>query len=85
MRAAPQSTGSAVSSCSRARPDGHSIGPTTTPNVPTIPTERRNSFPWREYDGLGNLVDAPGGFAIPKGVRASRANTAQPAPPPASI
>ncbi|GKS75321.1 tripartite tricarboxylate transporter substrate binding protein [Acidovorax sp. SUPP950] len=48
----------------RAKPDGYTIGFINTPNVLTIPIERKSSFHWSEYDLLGNLVDDPGGFAI---------------------
>lgn len=48
----------------RAKPDGYTIGFLNTPNVLTIPIERKSSFHWRQYDLLGNLVDDPGGFAV---------------------
>ncbi|MET1536922.1 Bug family tripartite tricarboxylate transporter substrate binding protein, partial [Burkholderia sola] len=48
----------------RAKPDGYTIGFINTPNVLTIPIERKSSFHWSQYDLLGNLVDDPGGFAI---------------------
>ncbi|KQP13262.1 tripartite tricarboxylate transporter substrate binding protein [Pseudorhodoferax sp. Leaf267] len=48
----------------RAKPDGYTIGFINTPNVLTIPIERKSTFHWSQYDLLGNLVDDPGGFAI---------------------
>lgn len=48
----------------RAKPDGHTIGFINTPNVLTIPIERKSAFHWSQYDLIGNLVDDPGGFAI---------------------
>lgn len=40
----------------RAKPDGYTIGFINTPNVLTIPIERKSSFHWSQYDLLGNLV-----------------------------
>ena len=48
----------------RAKPDGYTIGFINTPNVLTIPIERKSAFHWSQYELLGNLVDDPGGFAI---------------------
>ncbi|XAH25932.1 tripartite tricarboxylate transporter substrate binding protein [Xylophilus sp. GW821-FHT01B05] len=48
----------------RAVPDGYTIGFINTPNLLTIPIERKSSFSWRSYDLLGNLVDDPGGFTV---------------------
>lgn len=48
----------------RAKPDGYTIGFVNTPNVLTIPIERKSSFHWSQYELIGNLVDDPGGFAI---------------------
>lgn len=47
-----------------AKPDGYSIGMLNTPNVLTIPIERKSHFHWRNYDLLGNLVDDPGNFSV---------------------
>ncbi len=47
-----------------APPDGYTIGFINTPNVLTIPIERRADFHWQRYDLLGNLVDDPGNFAV---------------------
>jgi len=48
----------------RAKPDGYTIGFINTPNLLTIPIERKSTFSWKSYDLLGNLIDDPGGFAI---------------------
>lgn len=48
----------------RATPDGYTIGLINTPNVLTIPIERKTTFTWRSYDVLGNIVDDPGNFAV---------------------
>ena len=48
----------------RAKPDGYTIGFINTPNLLTIPIERKSTFNWKSYDLLGNLIDDPGGFAI---------------------
>ena len=48
----------------RAKPDGYTIGFINTPNVLTIPIERKSNFHWTQYDLLGNLVDDPGGFTV---------------------
>lgn len=53
----------------RAVPDGYTIGFINTPNLLSIPIERKSSFSWRSYDLLGNLVDDPGGFTIFDGHR----------------
>jgi tripartite-type tricarboxylate transporter receptor subunit TctC len=45
-------------------PDGYTIGMINTPNVLTIPIERKAEFSWQRYDLLGNLVDDPGNFAV---------------------
>lgn len=47
-----------------ARPDGYTIGFINTPNVLTIPIERKSNFHWQNYDLLGNLVDDPGNFSV---------------------
>jgi tripartite-type tricarboxylate transporter receptor subunit TctC len=44
--------------------DGYVIGMINTPNVLTIPIERKSDFHWQRYDLLGNLVDDPGNFAV---------------------
>jgi tripartite-type tricarboxylate transporter receptor subunit TctC len=47
-----------------ARPDGYTIGFINTPNVLTIPIERKSNFHWQQYDLLGNIVDDPGNFSV---------------------
>ena len=44
--------------------DGYTIGMINTPNVLTIPIERKSDFHWPRFDLLGNLVDDPGNFAV---------------------
>lgn len=50
----------------RAAPDGYTIGLINTPNVLTIPIERKSPFSWRSYDLIGNIVDDPANFAVHK-------------------
>jgi tripartite-type tricarboxylate transporter receptor subunit TctC len=47
-----------------AAPDGYTIGFINTPNLLTVPIERKTSFTWQSYDLLGNVVDDPGNFAV---------------------
>ena len=47
-----------------APPDGYTIGFINTPNVLTIPIERKSNFHWEKYDLLGNVVDDPGNFSV---------------------
>jgi tripartite-type tricarboxylate transporter receptor subunit TctC len=47
-----------------APPDGYTIGFINTPNVLTIPIERKSNFHWEKYDLLGNIVDDPGNFSV---------------------
>ncbi|MBC5767294.1 tripartite tricarboxylate transporter substrate binding protein [Ramlibacter albus] len=47
-----------------AQPDGYTIGFINTPNVLTIPIERKSNFHWQNYDLLGNIVDDPGNFSV---------------------
>jgi tripartite-type tricarboxylate transporter receptor subunit TctC len=49
---------------SKAPPDGYTIGFINTPNVLTIPIERKSSFQWQNYDLLGNVIDDPGNFSV---------------------
>jgi tripartite-type tricarboxylate transporter receptor subunit TctC len=49
---------------SNAQPDGYTIGFLNTPNVLSIPIERKSSFHWQNYDLLGNIVDDPGNFSV---------------------
>jgi tripartite-type tricarboxylate transporter receptor subunit TctC len=48
----------------RSAPDGYTIGLINTPNVLTIPIERKSTFSWRSFDLLGNIVDDPGNFSV---------------------
>jgi tripartite-type tricarboxylate transporter receptor subunit TctC len=47
-----------------AKPDGYTIGIITTPNIVTIPLERKTSFTWQSFDLIGNIVDDPGTLAV---------------------
>lgn len=47
-----------------AQPDGYTIGFVNTPNVLTIPIERKVNFHWQNFDLLGNIVDDPGNFSV---------------------
>lgn len=49
---------------SRAPADGYTIGMINTPNVLTIPIERKVPFHWQDYDLLGNSVDDPDAFSV---------------------
>ena len=44
--------------------DGYTIGFINTPNLLTIPIERKTPFTWESFDLIGNVVDDPGNFAI---------------------
>ena len=44
--------------------DGYTIGFINTPNVLTIPLERKTPFTWESFDLLGNVVDDPGNFSV---------------------
>jgi tripartite-type tricarboxylate transporter receptor subunit TctC len=44
--------------------DGYTIGFINTPNVLTIPIERKTSFHWSGFDLLGNVIDDPGNFSV---------------------
>lgn len=47
-----------------AAPDGYTIGFINTPNVLTIPIERKANFTWQGFDLLGNVIDDPGNFSV---------------------
>ena len=47
-----------------AQPDGYTIGFINTPNVLTIPIERKATFTWQSFDLLGNVIDDPGNFSV---------------------
>jgi len=44
--------------------DGYTIGFINTPNVLTIPIERKSPFTWESFDLIGNVIDDPGNFAV---------------------
>jgi tripartite-type tricarboxylate transporter receptor subunit TctC len=48
----------------KAAPDGYTIGFVNTPNVLTIPIERKSAYQWQDFELLGNLVDDPGNFSV---------------------
>ena len=52
------------SAIASAPPDGYTIGFINTPNVLTIPIERKATFTWQSFDLLGNIVDDPGNFSV---------------------
>jgi tripartite-type tricarboxylate transporter receptor subunit TctC len=47
-----------------AAPDGYTIGFVNTPNVLTIPIERKTQYSAQSFDLLGNIVDDPGAFSV---------------------
>ncbi|HEX2544743.1 MAG TPA: tripartite tricarboxylate transporter substrate binding protein [Ramlibacter sp.] len=47
-----------------APPDGYTIGFINTPNVLSIPIERKVNYHWSGFDLLGNVVDDPGNFSV---------------------
>ncbi len=49
----------------RARPDGYTIGFINTPNILTIPIERRARYKLEDFAPIANIVDDPGGFFVP--------------------
>jgi tripartite-type tricarboxylate transporter receptor subunit TctC len=48
----------------RARPDGYTIGFINTPNIVTIPIERRARYSLDDFSLIGNIVDDPGGMWV---------------------
>jgi tripartite-type tricarboxylate transporter receptor subunit TctC len=56
--------GIGFSEVANAQPDGYTIGFINTPNVLTIPIERKASFHWQGFDLLGNVIDDPGNFSV---------------------
>jgi tripartite-type tricarboxylate transporter receptor subunit TctC len=48
----------------KAPADGYTIGFINTPNVLTIPIERKTAYHWQDFDLLGNVVDDPGNFSV---------------------
>ena len=47
-----------------AAPDGYTIGFINTPNVITIPIERKAQYSPDKFELLANIVDDPGGFSV---------------------
>lgn len=45
-------------------PDGYTIGFVNTPNVITIPIERKAQYTVDKFELLGNIVDDPGNFSV---------------------
>jgi tripartite-type tricarboxylate transporter receptor subunit TctC len=56
--------GIGFSEVANAQPDGYTIGFINTPNVLTIPIERKSNFNWQGFDLLGNVIDDPGNFSV---------------------
>lgn len=56
--------GIGFSELTRAPADGYTIGMINTPNVLTIPIERKSGFHWQDYDLLGNVVDDPDNISV---------------------
>ncbi len=56
--------GIGFSEVATAQPDGYTIGFINTPNVLTIPIERKVNFHWQGFDLLGNVIDDPGNFSV---------------------
>ena len=48
----------------RSKPDGYTIGFINTPNLLTIPIQRKAQYHWTDFDLIGNLIDDPDSFAI---------------------
>ncbi|GAA0572088.1 tripartite tricarboxylate transporter substrate-binding protein [Craurococcus roseus] len=48
----------------RAKPDGHTIGFTNTPNIITVPIERQARFRFEDFAFIANIVDDPGGMWV---------------------
>jgi tripartite-type tricarboxylate transporter receptor subunit TctC len=51
---------------SRAKPDGYTIGFINTPNIVTMPIERRTAYKLDDIAPIANVVDDPGGFFVLK-------------------
>ncbi|HYG55743.1 MAG TPA: tripartite tricarboxylate transporter substrate-binding protein, partial [Burkholderiales bacterium] len=47
-----------------AQPDGYTIGFINTPNVLTIPIERKAQYSTDKFELLANIVDDPGNFSV---------------------
>jgi tripartite-type tricarboxylate transporter receptor subunit TctC len=48
----------------RAAPDGYTFGMTNTPNLVTLPIERRTHYRFSDLAMVANLVDDPGGLWV---------------------
>lgn len=48
----------------RTRPDGYTIGFINTPNIVTIPIERRARYRLEDFAPIANIVDDPGSFFV---------------------
>lgn len=48
----------------RARPDGYTIGFINTPNIVTIPIERRARYRLEDFSPIANIVDDPCGYWV---------------------
>lgn len=48
----------------RAAPDGHTIGTTNTPNLVTMPIERRAGYELSDLAPIANVVDDPGALWV---------------------
>src|SRR5690606_31364867 len=48
----------------RSKPDGYTIGFINTPNLLTIPIQRKAQYHWTGFDLIGNLIDDPDSFAV---------------------
>ena len=56
--------GVAFQALATAPADGSTIGFLNTPNLLTIPIERKVSWTWESFDLLGNLIDDPSNFSV---------------------
>lgn len=54
----------AFQAIANAAPDGGTIGFVNTPNLLTVPIERKVGFTWESFDLLGNIVDDPTNFSV---------------------
>jgi len=54
----------AFNAIAAAEPDGYTIGLINSPNVLTIPIERKANYSIDKFDLLGNVIDDPGAFTV---------------------
>lgn len=54
----------AFNAIAAAAPDGYTIGLINSPNVLTIPIERKTNYNLDKFDLLGNVIDDPGAFTV---------------------